>query len=278
MPVKRVFLAVVMSGALLAACSLAPAAATPSSTAVATPTPTSTAANLPTPTATSSPTPAPTKTLMVLKVPTPAPTEEYTAPSGNKYSNLMPYEILCPSENDEAIDAYNAGVTAHQSDQVVEAEKNYRRAIELDPGFCDAMDNLGQLLRSQGRLDEAIEWYQRSLEIYPENMAALANLGVAYRYKGDYQLAIDAYNRLFEFSPDNPEGYFGLGQVYYAMGDYELAISNLEQAGTIYYRMQSAYIYDVLYMLGIIYVDLEDYAQAEAYLGPLYQQYLTNAE
>jgi len=53
-----------------------------------------------------------------------------------------------------------------------EAMQEYQKAIELDANYCDAMDNLGQLLRSQGELDEAIYWYKRSINLVPGNRAA----------------------------------------------------------------------------------------------------------
>ncbi len=48
-------------------------------------------------------------------------------------------------------------------DLLDEAEAACRRALALAPGFADALDNLGNVLRVRGRLDEAVACYQRAL-------------------------------------------------------------------------------------------------------------------
>ena len=48
--------------------------------------------------------------------------------------------------------------------QLQEAEPLLRKAIELDPKYCDAMDNLGVVLRRLGNIEQAIEWYKRSIQ------------------------------------------------------------------------------------------------------------------
>jgi len=97
--------------------------------------------------------------------------------------------------------------------------QEYQKAIELDANYCDAMDNLGQLLRSQGELDEAIYWYKRSINLVPGNRAAHTDLAVAYRFQGKFDAAISEYQIVLKMNPRDPEGYYGLGTVYFASKD-----------------------------------------------------------
>ena len=46
-----------------------------------------------------------------------------------------------------------------------EAEASIRRALALAPGFTRALDNLGAMLKDQGRLNEAIAIYRQLLQI-----------------------------------------------------------------------------------------------------------------
>ncbi len=57
--------------------------------------------------------------------------------------------------------------------------EHFRRAIELNPEFAEAHDNLGTTLAGCGRVDEAIAHYQRALEIDPGYAYAHYNLGLA---------------------------------------------------------------------------------------------------
>ncbi len=65
-----------------------------------------------------------------------------------------------------------------------EAEKAYRRALELRPSFSEAHNDLGQLLARTGRTDEAIREFDAALEnmLYKEPYLARCNKGlVTYR-------------------------------------------------------------------------------------------------
>jgi Tfp pilus assembly protein PilF len=47
--------------------------------------------------------------------------------------------------------------------QFAEAERGFRRALELDPGMSDAAVNFGMLLSSQGRYGEALAFFEKAL-------------------------------------------------------------------------------------------------------------------
>jgi Tfp pilus assembly protein PilF len=47
--------------------------------------------------------------------------------------------------------------------QFSEAEKGFRRALELDPGLADAAVNFGMMLSGQGRFAEAVECFEKAL-------------------------------------------------------------------------------------------------------------------
>jgi len=62
-----------------------------------------------------------------------------------------------------------------------EAERSYRRAIQLRPTFSEAHNDLGQLLARTGRTDEAIREFDAALEnmLYKEPYVARCNKGLA---------------------------------------------------------------------------------------------------
>ena len=51
-----------------------------------------------------------------------------------------------------------------------EAIYRWRRAIELDPSYAPAWNNLGIAFEHEGRFDEAREAYETALDLDPENL------------------------------------------------------------------------------------------------------------
>ena len=79
---------------------------------------------------------------------------------------------------DDARTHYNLGVALSGMSRPAEAGAEYRRAIERDPYFVDARNNLAALLAREGRLAEASAELTRVLQIEPDNAVALANLRI----------------------------------------------------------------------------------------------------
>ncbi len=55
----------------------------------------------------------------------------------------------------------------------------YHRAVELKPDFAEAHNNLGNVLKDQGKLAEAEACYRRALELKPDVAEVHNNLGAA---------------------------------------------------------------------------------------------------
>jgi tetratricopeptide (TPR) repeat protein len=68
-----------------------------------------------------------------------------------------------------------------------------RRALEVDPLSLPVNQMLGLVLRRAGRYDEAIEQYRRTLELDPGYAMAVENIGQAYAGKGLAQQAVEAF-------------------------------------------------------------------------------------
>ena len=59
------------------------------------------------------------------------------------------------------------------------------RALQLDPDYAEAYNNLGVALANQGRFDEAIEQFSAALKIYPGYANARQNLERSLKDKTD---------------------------------------------------------------------------------------------
>ncbi len=86
-------------------------------------------------------------------------------------------------------------------------------------------NNLGGVLQVQGRSDEAEREYQRAVRLNPGLGQALANLGELYAEQGRYEDALPPLRRVFQISPGFPRVRANLGQSLRRRGD------QLAQAG-----------------------------------------------
>lgn len=64
--------------------------------------------------------------------------------------------------------------------ELEEAVEDYRRCVELDPGFFDGWHALGMALMKIGRYPEAIEAGKRSVELHPNDQLAWSSLSLFY--------------------------------------------------------------------------------------------------
>ena len=66
----------------------------------------------------------------------------------------------------------------------------YEKAIELNPEYYEAYNNLGTALKDQGKLDEAIDAYNKAISINPDYAEAYYNIGFTLQGQGKLEEAI----------------------------------------------------------------------------------------
>jgi tetratricopeptide (TPR) repeat protein len=81
-------------------------------------------------------------------------------------------------------DFFEKAVNAFGEDRLDEAIEMYKKALELDPKYQDALHGLGMALHNRGRLDEAIEVAKRLVEIDPDDILAHTSLSMFYQAQG----------------------------------------------------------------------------------------------
>ena len=92
-----------------------------------------------------------------------------------------PTEKVREDKKISALDFVLRGNKAYEGNDFFEAEKLYRRAIELNPNNALAHNNLGNVLRDLKRHDEAEAMYRRAIELDPKYYDAYGNLIVLLR-------------------------------------------------------------------------------------------------
>ncbi len=90
-----------------------------------------------------------------------------------------------------------------QRKQLTDAERLFKRVIELKPKVELGYNNLASIYLIQKQLEKAILVYQQGLQALPENGNFLMQIAVLSTTAGDREKAIDAYEKLLKIAPDN---------------------------------------------------------------------------
>jgi len=114
-----------------------------------------------------------------------------------------------------------------------EAEKEYRRAIQLNPKNAYARYQYGLCLAVLGKREQAIIEAEKSIELEPLSVLANTQVAAIYFHLGLYEDSSRYSKRLIEMSPEFYAGYLLNGLVFIAQGDFVEAIRMLEKALTL---------------------------------------------
>lgn len=170
----------------------------------------------------------------------------------NNY-NFIVGDLVAPTTNEEARINYNNGTESLHQNDLDNAEKYFLKAIELDPGYIDAIDHLGIVYRRQTKYEEAIKMYQKSISLNDKNYVPYINLALVYKLQNRYEDARLTYLKVIEFDKENPEPYYGIGQLYLEVEMYEECIDFMQIALNKYYNNDSMYLFDASYNIAYAY-------------------------
>lgn len=169
------------------------------------------------------------------------------------------------SDNVLAQLAYDDGMEYINDGDTENAILKFSKAVEIDPNFAFAWDNLGISYRKNQQYDQAIASYLKSLEIYPEGRLPLLNIAITYNLNQQYKEAVVYYNKFIEIYSDDPEGYYGLGLILYTQDQEEAGLDHLIRAYTIYTSQNSPYRADAAKKIGYMYKDLKNQDKLEVF-------------
>ena len=89
-----------------------------------------------------------------------------------------------PKPRQNAETRYYAALDLMAEGKLEEAVDAYRKSIESDPTFTEAMHGLARALQDLQRYDEAVMVAQRIAELDPDDVLAHTSLSVLYQKKG----------------------------------------------------------------------------------------------
>jgi TolB-like protein len=110
------------------------------------------------------------------------------------------------------------------------AEREFRRAIELNPNYATGHFWYAELLVQSGRIDEGLSEIKRATELDPVSLVINSTLGIFYAVAGQNEQAIAQLGKTLEMDPDFAYAHRHLGMVYLIMNKFPEAIAELEKA------------------------------------------------
>ena len=112
-----------------------------------------------------------------------------------------------------------------------QSNKEFRRAIELNPNYAIAHQQYGNiLLTALGRFDEAIAEAKRAVELDPLSLVINSDLGVDNFFARRYDEAITQLRKTLEMDPGYYYGHINLGQALELKGARDAAIAEYQKA------------------------------------------------
>jgi tetratricopeptide (TPR) repeat protein len=114
-----------------------------------------------------------------------------------------------------------------------EAERSFRRAIDLNPNYPTAHHWYGEYLMAVGRFPEALTEIRRAQDLDPLSLIINGMHGVMLRLNGRHDEAFVQLKRTTEMDPNFVRTHIYLAELYQDMGRYEDAADEFYKVASL---------------------------------------------
>jgi Flp pilus assembly protein TadD len=114
---------------------------------------------------------------------------------------------------------YYRGISFERQKKWIEAEADFRKALQLSPDEPSVLNYLGYSLIDSGqKLDEALEMVKKAVDLRPNDGYIVDSLGWAYYRLNDFDNAVQHLERAVDLKPGDPVIADHLGDAYWRTG------------------------------------------------------------
>jgi eukaryotic-like serine/threonine-protein kinase len=113
------------------------------------------------------------------------------------------------------------------------ADREFQRALELDPNKVRTHVMYSIHLEALGKLDEVLVHLRRAVDLDPLNLNGLENLAEAYIYTRQYPESIEQAKKLLEIDPTFANAHLLLSRTYLFVGKYDLWLEEWEKVARL---------------------------------------------
>jgi Tfp pilus assembly protein PilF len=136
-------------------------------------------------------------------------------------------ELAVPNSAWKAYRQAQGRLAKHDTDGAVELLK---RATEIAPRFCVALNQLGTISYHRAQFKEAEQYFRRALEADPDSYAPLVNLGGVLLDLGEFHEAWNFNVLAATKEPGDALAHSQLGITAFHLGKLDLAVEQLREA------------------------------------------------
>jgi len=125
-----------------------------------------------------------------------------------------------------------SGILAFQSQNNEQAKTAFQQAIELDPEYSDAYNNLGILYLADKEYAKAESSFHNALKnpLYLTPEIALVHLGKVMEAKDNFAAAEQYYRQAIKYKPGFVQAYHHIGMLFYHTDRFKQAVTVFDQA------------------------------------------------
>jgi tetratricopeptide (TPR) repeat protein len=128
---------------------------------------------------------------------------------------------------------YGLGFISAEREDVRRGRNNLRRAIELDPDGAGFVSELGTLENLGNNFAEAERQYERALIINPDDYVAMTGQAQLALKRGDAQAALDLLLRVGLLEPRYARAHLYMAVAYYRLGRIQRAREELQRTSAL---------------------------------------------
>jgi protein O-GlcNAc transferase len=125
---------------------------------------------------------------------------------------------------------FQRALAAFQAGRLQDAERLFKRLLDVQPSHVGALHLRGALLTQFGRFDEALTFFDRALKLRPDLVETWIGRGSAAFQLGRGDEAIIAFDKALALKPDFAPAWLGRGNALSELARYDEALAAYDKA------------------------------------------------
>ena len=146
-----------------------------------------------------------------------------------KYPQAETAFLSAKKIKDDSYAACGLGMVYHGLNRDDAAEKEFQRAMGLNPTDDCAFNQLARMYYENGKYHEAIDVFKRVLTI-TQTSGTYVYIGNSHVYAREYEAGVDAYKQALQLNPKNETAHYQLAIAYDYLRRYEDAAAEYKES------------------------------------------------
>ncbi|MHC4545086.1 MAG: tetratricopeptide repeat protein [Planctomycetota bacterium] len=124
---------------------------------------------------------------------------------------------------------YTLGLVYNRTGNSAQAQKLWRKCLEMNPQYADAMVMLAEITFDKGQYEQTLAFYQKALSIYGEDPKVPVEIGKTFISLGRFEEAAEILQKHLTKHPGSPRPHNYLGTIFLQLKQYENARIHYEK-------------------------------------------------